>query len=755
MKPTRTSGLRLSEFLLATLVLGFLLLYSYARFYMVAYIGFQYNGSDAEVAEVYVSPPGEASLQSGDTILEVNHEGWEKFHNDFRSNPLAEMQTGDEFTLLVQGPQGTRTVEWVVPGFNSQEFISRLVNLWVLSYVFWLAGTATLLLLRPKDERWALLVAFNYVTAIWFMAGTISSTGILASPLVLRAGIWMSLPIYLHLHWNFPRPLRSSSKRFWTSFYLLSAVLAAAQIIGWLPREAHLVAFLFAVIGSVGLLAYRFASRSTERREIGLLFFAAAVALAPALVIAVASLQDISATLPGYLLSLLALPGAYFYVVYRRQLGGLEFRANRLISLYLFLILLVTFALIIFPIIFTFFSDLRNAGGAIILTAIITSLVSIFGFSRFEGFVERRLLRIPQPPQYLLEGFAGRVSTSFSHENLADILIKEVLPSLLIRQSALLDFGSGDTTHQVVYLQSIKQSDLPKLADQKLLTNPGRPMGSASPEGGRLDWLRLVLPLTVGGESRGLWLLGRKDPDDYYSQGEQILLASLADQMAIALVNITQAQHLRALHQADIERQELERVHLARELHDDILNRINDLGNLVDDEMYAKGFGDHLKGVVGQVRNLINGLRPPMLDQGLYFALQELADELAAKPNAKTQVKLSLPHTDARFDPLVEQHLYRIVQQACENTLEHGKAKHLVIDGRIDSSGADLLVEDDGQGFKLGSQPGLVDFLSTRHFGLAGMNERATMIGAKLFVDSSLGKGTRVRLTWRLDDAKK
>ncbi len=743
---------RLSELWLPALVLGVLLLFTYARFYMISYIGFQYNGARGEVLGVQHldSPP---ELSPRDLILEVNGEPWSRLPLSHRLNPLATAQIGEILALLVEGEGGQRLVEWRVPGFNSPEFTTRLINTWVLSYVFWLAGTITLVLVRPRDLRWALLVALNYITAIWILAGTMSNSGVLESPFVLRAGVWMSLPIYIHFHYNFPRPMSRPYKLFWTAVYIASAAMAFVQWVGWIPNSSYLLALTGAVAGSMGILVYRYITRVQERREIGLLVFAVAVALLPTLAAAVASTQvNSSLFLPGYLLSMLALPGAYFYVVYRRQLGGLEFRANRLVSIYLFLVLLAILSVLIIPIFSTFIPGVNEGAVTIVAAALIASILSIYAFPRFQSFVERRLLDIPQPPQHVLENFAGRISTSFSRDHLTDILMKEVLPSLQVRQSALLDFEGKKLPGRPVYLQAVRQSELPaakslkQMPEEKILVRQGENPGPLSKPAG---WVRVALPLTVGGEPRGLWLLGRKDPDDFYSQPELNLLRSLADQMGIALANISQAQNLRALHQADIERQEVERVHLARELHDDVLQRISELGNQVDDALYAKGFGKRLESLVGQVRNLINGLRPVLMDQGLYFALQNLAEELSQKPFAKTMIKFELPRSEVRFDTMVEQHLYRIIQQACENAMFHADAKHVSIQGKLAKDGADLVVEDDGKGFKLSGQNNLAEFLSTRHFGLAGMQERAAMIGAKLFVETAPGKGTRVRLSWR------
>lgn len=734
----------LRDYLLPALVLLVLIAYTYARFFVVPYIGFQFNGSDGQIVEIFTET---GDLQMGDLLRQVNEVSHEEFHANLGKGWLLDFEPGEQIHLVIDRGGALREVDWVVPGFNLGEFLTRLINTWWLSYAFWLAGTVTLLLVRPRDRRWALLVAFNYITAIWFMAGSISSASVYWSPLIFRAAIWISLPIYLQLHWTFPRPWRKLPNWVWFALYATSAILAVIQFLRLIPNSAYTIALLVGVFGSVLMLLARLRNLN-ERREVIILFVATAIALIPTTVAGLITAQGQSHLLwGGSLVSMLALPGAYFYVVYRRQLGGLELRANRLIALYLFFVLLFVASLVALPLLSPFMQNSAQIAAAILVTGVIVSLICVFGFARFQRFVERRLLRIPLPPERLLQDFAGRISTSFTLEHLAQTLEGKVLPSLLIRQSALILF-EPKPKGKVVYSQGFTNEELPDLtALQELERLAGDSTVSIDTVTEQVPWAQLLVGVRAGGALQAAWLLGRKDPDDYYSYAEQRMLSSLADQMGIALVNIEQKSSLRKLYQLDIDRQETQQAYLARELHDDVLQEVNSLFKSVVSKGTADGLSPQLHALNDRVRQLIHGLRPAMLDFGLYRALTELVDDLSDRPGNKMAISLVVPESAVDYDGKVTEHIYRIVQQAANNAVKHSRAGRLSFSGSLEPGRIELEVADDGVGFDLdGADP--TQLLSARHYGLASMNERAALIGAQLSIDSAPGKGTRVRLYW-------
>lgn len=638
--------------------------------------------------------------------------------------------------------QGEHAAELVSPGFNLPEFVSRLINTWWLSYAFWVAGTIMFFHLRPVDVRRNLLVAFSYLTAIWFMAGSISGSTVYYSAVVLRVGIWLSLPVYLHLHWHFPKPFRKLPALLWWALYALGIAMAMLSALQIAPAGIYGVALLLAVLGSLLLLLIRLVRQPEQRREVGILLLAVVISLVPVMLLSWANAIGVLANLSGgVVISLIIWPGAYLYVVYRRQLGGLELRANRLISFYLFFVLLFIIALVLVPLLSPYLQSPEQVAASILITGLLVSLFNVYAFERFQRFVERKLLHIPMPPERLQHSFAGKLSTSFTRQNLAEIVQQQVLPSLLIRQSALLHLGSAHPARQVVYLQGVDTSQVPDSAAIAALLAEG---GQQDPEG---TWVQLAIPMHVSNRPVGLWLLGRKDPDDYYSYAERRLLQSLADQMAIALINIEQADNLRALHQRSIDDVEARRAFMARELHDDVLAGINELVSLGGQPEQAARLQQHHEALSDRVRQLIYRLRPAMLDYGLYRALIELVDVLS-RDKPQVQVSLLLPESDHAYEEQVAQHAYRIVQLAAENVFKHAQAQFLTISGQLEPDCIDLLIEDDGRGFDAqGAQ--LTDLLRTQHYGLASMSERAALIGAELSIESQPGAGTQVRLVWR------
>ena len=149
--------------------------------------------------------------------------------------------------------------------------------------------------------------------------------------------------------------------------------------------------------------------------------------------------------------------------------------------------------------------------------------------------------------------------------------------------------------------------------------------------------------------------------------------------------------------------------------------------------------------LLAELRQVCAELRPPMLDTfGLGAALAALAEEWSA--TSGVAVRLDLP-ADGSLRALPGEaavNLYRIVQEALTNVARHAQASAVTIQAAWDDARLQLIVQDDGRGFIVPAA--LHELASQGHFGLAGMAERAELIGATLTVETAPRQGTTVRV---------
>ncbi|HTU47153.1 MAG TPA: CheR family methyltransferase [Bryobacteraceae bacterium] len=212
-------------------------------------------------------------------------------------------------------------------------------------------------------------------------------------------------------------------------------------------------------------------------------------------------------------------------------------------------------------------------------------------------------------------------------------------------------------------------------------------------------------------------------------------------------------QELRALSDSLIEAQEQERRHVARELHDDISQRLAVLGidlqhvsESVPQESETRRLIDALAtrtaALADDVRKLSHGLHPAMLDDlGLPYALKALGDEFSERENM--MVTLQRQNIPERIPQDVGAALYRITQEALRNVAKHAGRTHVKITLAGTEDRIRLEIADFGEGFDMDDVH--------RGLGLISMSERARLARGTLSVNSALGKGTTVAVEVPLD----
>jgi signal transduction histidine kinase len=452
---------------------------------------------------------------------------------------------------------------------------------------------------------------------------------------------------------------------------------------------------------------------------------------------------------PLALLVLPVLPAAYFYVLYRRNLGGLELRTNRIISLYIFLVFLgiVLLLSVGFLGIAGISRETIVFGGVIVV--LINTFLGIQYFPAFQSLVEKRLLGIKLPAKNMVENYSARIVTSTTTHGLLKLLEEEVFPSLLIRQYAFVETANPPARIMLCRDVDMDQVQGDALLDFVASAPAGQliPLSASRPP---FEWVRLMLPLRIGSELIGAWLLGRRDPDDHYPQAELLILRSLANQTAVALSNIIQTERLKVMYQANINRYEQERLRLAHDLHDSLLNEMAAMLMKHDPGSLPQDFQESFDGLIVRLREIVTDLRPALLIYGLKSALDGLADNLSERNHDSVQIRSEVQAMDdCRYPENVEQNVYRIVQEACENALKYAQASSIKITGELTFDQIDVQVTDDGIGLSDTVGLRLNDMVANKHYGLAGMHERADLIGATIRIDSVSNRGTHIHIRWK------
>jgi signal transduction histidine kinase len=145
---------------------------------------------------------------------------------------------------------------------------------------------------------------------------------------------------------------------------------------------------------------------------------------------------------------------------------------------------------------------------------------------------------------------------------------------------------------------------------------------------------------------------------------------------------------------------------------------------------------------VNALRAICNDLRPPLLQHELVSALRALVEELDARSTAPIHIEVSVEDPSLPDDVAVA--IFRIAQEALHNAIQHADASEIAVRLTQYPDRLRLTVTDDGRGIP--GDAGPARFVIQGHLGLAGMRERAAMIGAKLEVQTAVDYGTVVIL---------
>jgi len=210
----------------------------------------------------------------------------------------------------------------------------------------------------------------------------------------------------------------------------------------------------------------------------------------------------------------------------------------------------------------------------------------------------------------------------------------------------------------------------------------------------------------------------------------------------------TAENEVRSLHGRLLTASEQERRRLARELHDDVTQRIarlaidsaqiERLGPGAEGAETLHAMRDELVRLGRDVHALSRRLHPSILDDlGLVEAIRSEAERVADAGGLELELRFAAESVELGADASLC--LFRVAQEALRNVGRHARARRIEVDLASRQGGIEMTVRDDGVGFdpaETRQRPGL---------GQVSMRERLHLIGGRLSVESALGRGTTVR----------
>lgn len=232
--------------------------------------------------------------------------------------------------------------------------------------------------------------------------------------------------------------------------------------------------------------------------------------------------------------------------------------------------------------------------------------------------------------------------------------------------------------------------------------------------------------------------------------------------LAVSVMDISSMRRLEqeiieSATQLEIQRQilrhrELERVEIARELHDGPLQDLIALSFSLTDALEIADKSDRLAKLdvlqetiqrqIRELRSFCSELRPPTLAPfGLERAILSHADTFRSK-YPHIHLDLDLMHDGQSLDEDLRLTLYRIYQELMTNVVRHAEATAVTVRLWLDENEVTLVVEDNGRGFTLADN--WLNLVRQGHLGLVGVRERVESLGGTVKVFSAPGEGATV-----------
>jgi signal transduction histidine kinase len=229
----------------------------------------------------------------------------------------------------------------------------------------------------------------------------------------------------------------------------------------------------------------------------------------------------------------------------------------------------------------------------------------------------------------------------------------------------------------------------------------------------------------------------------------------LVEQLGAQVAALDQANYaLQAAQRRLLTEREAERKHLARELHDQVIQDLLSVNyelETLDESTLQPEVNNHLRTVrdeirmlVGDIRRICGNLRPPTIDSlGLGAAIQSYITEWRERTGI--QVNLDLDSNLGRLPETIELSIFRIVQEGLNNVRKHAEATVVDVSLKHTSPRALMIsIADNGRGLHPAFD--LSKLTTAGHYGLVGISERVTLMGGYIKIQNRPEGGAILRV---------
>lgn len=212
-----------------------------------------------------------------------------------------------------------------------------------------------------------------------------------------------------------------------------------------------------------------------------------------------------------------------------------------------------------------------------------------------------------------------------------------------------------------------------------------------------------------------------------------------------------------------LKTQEMDRNRISRDLHDSTVQSLTSFGHkleycsrMVDKDpvrvkLELQTLIDLNKEIINGMREIIYDLRPMSLNNiGFVSSVEAYCQHL--RRNDNFDVVLKVMGQEQKLSSITSVTLFRILQEACNNSLKHSKAKKVYIRITYTEDTIELDVDDDGVGFNVDLMENRDDEDFLHGFGLSTMRERAKLLSGTFSIKSRPGFGTKIHVSVPLSE---